>query len=132
VAGPVTIEPLDQDGDGKFDHLKASFDLASPGGHCAWTGYVTMEGWGSGTNGSADTMPGAGAVSMEIDATSSFSLRDRSIFSFQITVIKCGAAGTQITGDEMNAAFLGHTVLVEQEFAIDSKRFAGLGEFKPR
>jgi hypothetical protein len=132
VVGPVTIEPLDQDGDGKFDHLKASFDLASPGGHCAWTGYVTMEGRGFGANGSADTMPGVGAVSMEIDATSSFSLRDRSIFSFQITMIKCGAAGTQITGDEMNAAFLNHTVLVEQQFAIDSHRFAALGEFKPR
>jgi hypothetical protein len=46
-------------------------------------------------------------------------------------MIKCGA-GTSFTQDEIRSMLMNGTVIYQQEFAIDSQRFAALGEFKPR
>lgn len=131
VGGTVAMEPLDQDGDGKFDHLRARFNLASPGGTCLWWGTVSVGGRGSGTTGHAETTAGINPVSMDLDVISTLSLHDFSVFSFQINMIKCGAGAT-FAQDEMRTMLVNGTVVYEQEFAIDASRFARLGEFKPR
>ncbi|HEV8043224.1 MAG TPA: hypothetical protein VGP62_30370 [Bryobacteraceae bacterium] len=131
VAGTVAMEPLDQDGDGKFDHLRARFNLASPGGTCLWWDTVSVGGRGSSTVGRAETTAGINPVSMDLDVVSTLSLHDFSVFSFRINMIKCGA-GTSFTQDEIRSMLMNGTVIYQQEFAIDSQRFAALGEFEPR
>jgi len=131
VAGTVAMEPLDQDGDGKFDHLRARFNLASPGGTCLWWATVSVGGRGAGTTGRADTVAGLNPVSMDLDVTSTLSLHDFSVFSFKINMIKCGGE-TEFTKDEIRTMLMNGAIVYEQEFAIDSQHFAALGEFKPR
>jgi hypothetical protein len=68
---------------------------------------------------------------MDLDVVSTLSLHDFSAFSFRINMIKCGA-GTSFTQDEIRSMLMNGTVVYQQEFAIDSQRFAALGEFEPR
>jgi hypothetical protein len=130
VAGLATMEPLDKDRDGKFDYLKASFDLDSPGGTCIWMGNIGVEGMGWGTGGRAETRPGINRVSMEMSVTLTMSLRDHPLFRFYIDQLKCGI-NPEFTREDFQAASMNQTVLFEQEFAIDTRRFAAQGEFKP-
>ena len=133
VGGLAELQPLDQDGDGAFDHLRANFDLVSPGGDCTWSGSIGWQGEdGSGgaqsTYSSAKTNRGVNHLSMELDVTSSFSLRDHPRFRFFIGHIKCGS-NPGITLSEMQEAGLA-APLFEQTFAIQVDRFAKMGEFK--
>lgn len=133
LAGTILIEPLDKDRDGRFDHLKASFDIVSPGGTCIWrTGLHVSSGDNdhtAGHDGSAVTKPGTNRVSMEMDAARWFTLRDHPLFRFLVDRIRCGAQ-PEFTQKDLEEATIQESYLFEQEYAIQSNQFAKLGEFK--
>ena len=85
-------------------------------------------GWGTG--GRAETKPGINHVSMDMSVTLTMSLRDHPLFRFYIDQLKCGI-NPEFTREDFQAASMNQTVLFEQEFAIDTRRFAAQGEFKP-
>jgi hypothetical protein len=131
VVGMATLEPLDKDKDGRYDHLKVGFDLVSPGGTCIWWGHLAVrsnqdETNSQGTGGRAETKPGINHVSMELDVATSITLHDQPTFRFYVSGMECGS-NPQFTSKNLEVESV-H--LFEQEFAIQSNQFAKLGEYK--
>src|SRR6185295_4835102 len=130
IAGPATVVPLDQDNDGKYDHLKVDYDVDSVGGTCIWFLYLRTGSSGSGPGHRVKTKPGLNHISMELDVVTNDSLHDHSLFSLYVERIKCGTDPEFTTKDFLRGSTEPINVF-EQEFAIDSSRFAKQGEFKP-
>ena len=129
-SGHLKLEPLDQDGDGKFDHLRATWALVTAtGGRCVWNPNIAFDMESHGVGNVAMTRPGVNSVTDEIDVTLSFSLQGQSRMRYVVGELRCGP----------NAAFSGedlvappkHPPVIDQEFALPPGKFAAQNEFKP-
>lgn len=147
ISGPVRLEPLDKDRNGKYDHLKASFDLISPGGACVWNAGLMVESDNQGDgetfgtavvrrdrelpkhwsgypkDATAVTKQGSNRVSMELDVETMFSLREHPNFRFVVNFIKCGAQ-PELARRERVEALSRLEPVYDQEFVVRADQFA--------
>jgi hypothetical protein len=134
VISAATVQPLDTDHDGKYDHLKIDFDLLSLGGRCRWSGSISAEEkdgatYASGSFGSAAVQPGISRVSMTLDVVNNAPLNEHRFFSFIVDGLTCRPDGVtnDRAGDEKAVSMIHQ---FEQKFAIDPGNFAKRGEIQ--